>query len=353
MGGLYPGAGAHRTSRDTLERMVSMTLEAAYPDLAVFCWQGGEPTLAGVDFYREAFRLMQAHGRARQPVANSLQTNGVLLNAEWARLCAQYQMLVGVSLDGPRDLHDFYRRAAAGRGSYDDVMRGIGHLKAAGAEFNILTLVTPASARRASETYRFFRDQGFRFLQFIPCVEADTAGDPAPYTISSQAYGDFLCELFDAWREDGFGVVSIRLFDALLERELTGKSGLCVLDGNCGEYLVVEHNGDVYPCDFFVAQEWRLGNVHERELSAFRQSDRWKKFIALREASAAACEGCEWWALCRGGCPKDRVLAGGPSARTYLCEGQKHFFAHAMPEIRSLAERLRGQLQQQGSTRRA
>jgi len=328
-------------TRETLERLVCCALEAAYPDLAVFCWQGGEPTLAGIEFYREAFRLMQLHGRAGQPVSNALQTNGLLLDAEWARMCAEYRVLVGVSLDGPRDLHDYYRHGSAGRGSYEDVMRGIGHLRARHAEFNILTLVTAASAGRAAEIYQFMRDQGFRFLQFIPCVEGDESGGRAPYTISAEAFGDFLCDLFEAWRQDGPGVVSVRLFDALLERELTGESGLCVLDGECSGYLLVEHNGDVYPCDFFVSEQWRLGNLHQSGLDALRRCEQWYAFRAMREANRAACAGCKWWSLCRGGCPKDRLLAGGVSARSFLCEAHRRFFAHALPEIARLAERLR------------
>jgi uncharacterized protein len=339
-------------TRETLERMIAGALEAAYPDLAVFCWQGGEPTLAGIEFFREAFRLMRLHGTAGQPVANSLQTNAVLLDAEWAQLCAEYRVLVGVSLDGPRDLHDHYRRNSGGRGSYDDVMRGIAHLRGAGVEFNILALVTAASAGRAAQIYRFFRDQGLRYLQFIPCVEADEKGQAAGYTISPSAYGDFLCELFDAWRQDGRAAISIRLFDALIERELVGNSGLCVLDGKCGDYLVVEHNGDIYPCDFFVAEEWRLGSLDQSDFASLWGCEGRERFLAVREASAEACAGCEWWSLCRGGCPKDRMLAGGPRARTFVCEAHKKFFAHAMPGITSIAGCLRRELEQENIARR-
>jgi len=341
-GALYPGTARRLMSQDTLERMISLALAAAYPEQAVFCWQGGEPTLAGVDFYRQAFRLMERHGRDGQPVANGLQTNGLLLDAEWARLCAQYQVLVGVSLDGPPDLHDHYRRHAGG-GSFQQVMAGIAHLQAAGVEFNILTLVTAASAGRAAEIYAFLRNQGFRYLQFIPCVEAP--GDqPAPYTIPAPAYGDFLCQLFDAWRQDGPGLVSVRLFDALLARQLTGRSGLCILDGECSGYLVVEHNGDVFPCDFFVTKQWRLGNLHQSDLAALRRRPRWRQFHALRQANRAACGDCRWRPLCRGGCPKDRLAAGGAAARDYLCQAHQQFFAHALPEITRLAQRLGPQL---------
>jgi uncharacterized protein len=150
-----------------------------------------------------------------------------------------------------------------------------------------------------------------------------------------------LCVLFDAWREDGPGVMSVRLFDALLERELTGSSGLCVLDGECSGYLVVEHNGDIYPCDFFVAEPWKLGNLCDPGFAPPEERAGWSRFRAMRAANAAACAGCEWWSLCRGGCPKDRMLAGGPDRRSFLCEGYRKFFTHALPKLPALAAGLR------------
>ena len=346
--GMYPGASAHRMPRDVLEHMVSAYLAACRTTTATFAWQGGEPLLAGLDFFVDAFGLMAAHGRGGQAVANAVQTNGVLINREWARLFVAYSVLVGVSLDGPRHLHEHYRVGPQGA-AFDAVMAGIGCLRDARAEFNLLTMITSHSAPHGAEIYRFLRDQGFTYLQFIPCVEADPhTGESAPYTVAPEAFGDFMCALFDAWRADGVGEVSVRLFDAIIERELCGRSSLCQLDGPCSGYLVVEHNGDVYPCDFFVRPEWRLGNLVRDDFDALfagsgAQSPdragaaRWRDFCAQRAANAPACAECEWLDLCRGGCCKDRLLAGGIDRRTYLCAGHRRFFSHAVDDLRRLA----------------
>jgi uncharacterized protein len=342
VGAMYPASPGRRMARDVLEHMIRTYLAAARGGAATFAWQGGEPLLAGLDFFVDAFGLMARHGRGGQPVANAVQTNGVLLDREWARLFRAYNVLVGVSLDGPRHIHDHYRTGAAG-GSFDAVMAGIGHLRGAGVEFNLLTLVTAASAPHGAEIYRFLRHRGFTYLQFIPCVEADAGGGrAAEYAVPPAGYGDFLCAVFDAWREDGAGEVSVRLFDAIMEREIRGRASLCELDGPCSGYLVVEHNGDVYPCDFFVRPQWRLGNLMRDDFDALFATARWRDFGAQRAANAAACAGCEWLDLCRGGCCKDRLPATAGDTRpmerrSYLCESYRRFFDHAAAELCRLA----------------
>jgi uncharacterized protein len=338
---LYPESRTHRMSHQVLERMISAYLAAARHRTAVFAWQGGEPLLAGLDFFIDAFALMARHGRGGQPVANAVQTNGVLIDREWARLFAAYSVLVGVSLDGPREIHDYYRGGAGG-GSFDAVIKGISHLREVGVEFNILTMVTSASAARGPEIYRFLRGEGFTHLQFIPCVEADPqTGQPAPWTVSPEAFGNFLCAVFDAWREEAGRQVSVRLFDAIMEHEIVGHSSLCELDGPCSGYLVIEHNGDVYPCDFFVRPEWRMGNLATDDFEALFGTRQWREFCGQRQANLAACAGCEWLALCRGGCCKDRLVAGGVASRSHLCAGYRRFFAHAEGYLRELARQRR------------
>jgi uncharacterized protein len=328
----------HRMSSQTLERMIRLALAAGYPDPTVFAWQGGEPLLAGIDFYRQALRLMNRHGRDQQPVGNALQTNGVLLDHEWARLCADYQILVGVSLDGPREIHDRWRTNAAGGGTFDAVMRAIGHLRTAGVEFNLLTMITTASAPQGELIYRFLREQGFAHLQFIPCVEVDPeTGKPTEHSPTPEAFGEFLCAVFDAWRQEGTAGVSVRLFDAIMQHSLTGSSGSCDIGGNCGCYYVVEYSGDLYPCDFFVAPEWRLGNLDDLSFEAIPGLPRWQEFIAQRDANAATCADCRWYDLCRGCCCKDRLAAGGMEMRSYLCRGYQRFFEHAAEPLRALA----------------
>jgi len=327
-------------SPEVLERIVSTYLAACRSTTATFTWQGGEPLLAGLDFYIDAFGLMSRHGRGGQSVANAVQTNATLIDHDWARLFAAYSVLVGVSLDGPPHIHDHYR-LHSGESTFDAVMAGIEHLRQARVEFNVLTMITSASAPQGREIYSFLRNEGFTHLQFIPCVEADPrTGRPAEWTVSPEAFGDFLCAVFDAWREDGAGEVSVRLFDAIMEREICGRSNLCELDGPCSGYLVVEHNGDVYPCDFFVGPEWRLGNIAQDDFDTIFANPRWDDFCTQRTGNSRACGECEWLDLCRGGCCKDRLLAGGMSARTYLCEGYRRFLAHAVPELRRRARDL-------------
>jgi uncharacterized protein len=333
---MYPETRTHRMPREVLERMVHTYLAAARQRTAVFAWQGGEPLLAGLDFFIDAFGLMTSLGRGGQPVANAVQTNGILIDREWARLFAAYTVLVGVSLDGPREIHEHYRGK-----TFDAVMAGIERLREARVEFNILSMVTSASASRGAEIYRFLRGQGFTHLQFIPCVEADPeTGEPAPWTVPPEAFGDFLCSVFDAWREEAPGAVSVRLFDAMMEREIAGRSRLCELDGPCSAYLVVEHNGDVYPCDFFVRPEWRMGNLLRDDFDALFAAPEWRDFCNQRTANLAACAGCEWLDLCRGGCCKDRLLAGGIASRSYLCAGYRRFFAHAGEHLAKRAHEL-------------
>jgi len=335
--GMYPEARAHRMRHDLLERMILAYLGAARHRTALFAWQGGEPLLAGLDFFIDAFGLMVSRGRGGQPVANTVQTNGVLLNREWARLFAAYSVLVGVSLDGPREVHERYRGE-----TFDAVMAGIECLREARVEFNVLTMVTSASASRGAEIYRFLRGEGFRHLQFIPCVEADPqTGRPAPWTVTPDAFGEFLCSVFDAWREEAPGEVSVRLFDAMMEREIAGRSSLCDLDGPCSGYLVVEHNGDIYPCDFFVRPEWRIGNLASDDFDTLFGAPQWRAFCNQRTGNLAACAGCEWLDLCRGGCCKDRLLAGGIANRSYLCAGYRRFFAHARESLAKRAHELR------------
>jgi uncharacterized protein len=308
---------------------------------SIFSWQGGEPTLAGLEFYRAAVRLMQSYGRGGQAVSNALQTNGLVIDADWCRFLRDYQFLVGLSIDGPADVHDRYRVFAGGEGSHAQALRAMQRLKENNVPFNVLAVVTDASAAQARRIYSWFREQGVTHMQFIPCVESEDDGRPAPFSVSAEAFGDFLCELFDAWLPEARSGVSERLFDALLQRELTGRSGMCVLDGACGEYLVVEHNGDAYPCDFFVEESRRLGNIAATPIETLMRRGRMRQFRAARRLPAE-CADCAWKELCRGGCLKDRARFGGGFDRpTTLCLAYRRLFEHAMPSIRALAEEIR------------
>lgn len=339
VGGLYPERPSHRMSAATLDGLIRRFLRRRQTQ-SVFCWQGGEPTLAGLDFYRAAVQGMERHGRGGQSVSNALQTNGLLLDAEWCRFLAQYRFLVGVSLDGPAELHDAYRTSPGRQGSYADVRRAMQLLRAHGAEFNVLAVVNDRTARHAKRIYAHFRELGLTHMQFIPCVESAPGGAPEPFSVRPEAYGEFLCELFDQWLPEARQGVSERLFDALLCRAVTGASGLCTFDAGCGTYLVIEHNGDAYPCDFFVDEGWRLGNALASGFEELMERGRMRAFRAHRQRLPAACAECPWRDLCRGGCLKDRARLGRYDAPTYLCAAWKRFLPHAMPAITALAAEL-------------
>jgi len=311
---------------------------------AAFCWQGGEPTLMGLDFYRQVVALQQKLGHSGQIVGNSLQTNGLLLDDEWARFLARYRFLIGLSLDGPPEVHDHYRVRLGGEPTQAQVVRAWRTLQRAGVETNILCMVTAHSAGQAGLIFETLCDLGARFMQFIPCLENHPrTGALLPYTVTPERYGDFLCELFDLWlprhRE-----VSIRLFDDVVCR-LAGRENLvsCEFRPRCGEYLVVEHNGDAYACDFFVDREHLLGNVMTRPLAELAGGEQFAAFAGCKGDYADQCRGCEWLSFCHGGCPRHRLFPQGTlRSPTFLCESYRRFFAHALPKLREIAGEVSG-----------
>ena len=333
--------------QDVLEQMVRDFLGLGFPT-SVFTWQGGEPTLAGLDFYRRAVRAQQEFGRGGQSVANALQTNGILLDDQWAEFLAHWRFLVGLSLDGPSEVHDRFRRDRRGEGTFGRVMRAVEVLRANNVEFNILSMVTSHSCNLGREIYRWLTGQGFAYLQFIPCVENDPdTGVPVPAGVSATGYGKFLCEVFDEWTDRGdTRRVSVRLFDSLVA-QLAGEKRitLCEMGARCDHYLVVEKDGGVYPCDFFVSRRRCLGNLMNTPLSGLFLSDRESAFAALKSEYPDECSRCRHLDLCRGGCPKDRLSAGGNrfGGKSRLCEGLLLFLDHARPALEKLADKVRAE----------
>ncbi len=259
-----PGKGGKRgcMSPAVLEQIIRTYMSTNQPRY-VFAWQGGEPALMGVDFYRRVVELQESYAPREAVVINSLQTNATLIDEEMAEHFSDYRFLVGVSLDGPAYMHDLYRTDAGGRGSFMEVMRGINLLRKNKVEMNVLSVVTDTQVHKARELYRFLRDQQFTYHQYIPCVEFEENGNPRPFTVKGEDWGDFLCELYDEWCRWDVQRVSVRLFDSILSRLVNGRPGICHMGSDCRNYFVVEHNGDVYPCDFYVSPELRLGNVME------------------------------------------------------------------------------------------
>ncbi len=342
---MFPSAGPRRMSRTVLEALIRQVMADGGAQVA-FGWQGGEPTLMGAAFFEEVVRLEKRWGRAGQTVGNGLQTNGLRIDDAWCRVLREGRFLVGLSLDGPAHVHDHYRVTAGGQGTWERVDRARRRLLDAGVEVNALTVVSDYSARCAREIYEFHKENGLTFMQFIPCVEPDprTRGRPADFSVAPRAYGEFLCELFDCWTadfEDGCATTSVRWFDSVFATYVDVAAPECTLLGECGTYVVIEHNGDVFSCDFFVEDRWRLGNVREGRLIEMLNSPRQAEFGRRKAALPHACQACPWLAHCRGGCPKERWGNPADAKLSYLCDGYKLFFSHADARLRELAKRWR------------
>ncbi len=339
---LYPEQKIHRMPDEVLEKMISSYMLTEQPQYS-FGWQGGEPTLMGLDFFRKVTDLQQKYGRKGAIVANGLQTNATIIDDEMAAHFAKYNFLLGVSLDGPPEIHDFYRKNIAGSGSHADVMKAIETLKKHKVEFNILTLVSQSNVAKAEEVYNYLADNGFLFHQYIPCVEFDADGKPLPWTITGEEWGDFLCSIFDRWFAGDTRRISVRLFDSILMYLVEGQRNVCVMSKNCCQYLVVEHNGDVYPCDFFVRPELKLGNINDSAWEQFQCSETYKNFGALKSKWAGACDNCEFLEICSADCLKNRLPQSQNNPRTlsWHCKGWKIFYSHSLRKFKKLAEQIK------------
>jgi len=327
---------------DVLETMIREFLSLRLPQ-SVLCWQGGEPTLAGLDFFRRAVELEKEHGADGQVVSNALQTNGQAIDDDWARFLAQYRFLVGLSIDGPAEVHDAQRVDAGGRGSHDKAMRAAELFRRHGVEFNILTVVHAGNQDKAREIFRWQLDQGWRHLQYIPCVETDSGGSALPCSSTPEGYGRFLCDLWEAYKDSGRRDVGIRTFDSWLAQKVRGESTLCTFGEHCGDYLLIKPDGGIFPCDFFFDPRWRLGNVMTDDLYRAFSEVRQRTFGALKTQVDAECTACPHLALCHGGCPKDR-LAAGPrdgTGRSVLCDAYRMFFGHFEADLDAMAGEIR------------
>jgi uncharacterized protein len=341
---LYPG-GESRMTEALLERYIRQHIEAHRVPEVTFNWQGGEPTLMGLDFFRRAVQLQQRHRRPGTEIHNTLQTNATLLNDEWCRFFRENGFLVGASLDGPRDVHDAFRRDGSGAPSFDHARAGIALLREHGVEFNVLACVHAAGAGRGQEVYRFLRDEICApMIQFIPIVERDAAGDVTGRSTTGPRYGEFLIEVFDEWVRRDVGRVFVQLFDVALGIWFGQPSTLCVFAETCGNAPALERNGDLYSCDHFVDPAYRLGNIAKRPLSDLIASERQRNFgNDKRDSLPRACRDCPVRFACNGGCPKDRFMTtpDGEPGLNFLCEGYRAFFAHIGPPMRIMAELLR------------
>ena len=315
-----------------MEALVKQILNQPEREVSIG-WQGGEPTLMGLPFFAKAVDLEKRYGEGKM-VGNGFQTNGILLDKNWAKFFADYHFLIGLSLDGPEHVHDRYRRMEGGNGSWARVRDRAEMLLDAGVAVNALSVVTDYSARFPDEIYGFLKESGLTYMQFIPCVETDPdrPGRGAPFSAASEPYGRFLSRVFDLWRADFVGgrpTTFIRLFESLLHAYAGLSPPDCQLCGECGSYAVVEHSGDAYACDFFVEPRWKLGNILETDLTSLLNSPRQSEFGKMKSDLPETCRACEWLETCRGGCIKDRLRDPSDDGRNHFCAGLKQFFAHA------------------------
>lgn len=336
----YSALPARRMTDETLERLVDTYLFYSYPN-STFAFQGGEPTLAGLAFYEKLVKLQQQYGRGGS-VANAMQTNGVLLSDHWCELFKQYNWLIGISIDGPEAIHDLYRYNKQGAGTWRKVMNGVELLKKHHVEFNVLCVISQANVGKAAEIYKYFRSLDIEHVQYIPLSEFDGLGQPLPFTITPDQYGRFLCETFDLWWPDR-RKVRIRYFDNIAEAVAGQKPGSCTMHETCDSYVVVEFNGDVYPCDFFVEKEWKLGNVNFDSWPEIARKQRRYQFAAKKTIAHPECQACEYQAICHGGCPKHR---SDPRRNfddlDYFCAAYKMIFKKAVEPLKKEIQRMAG-----------
>jgi uncharacterized protein len=347
---LYPGS-RFRMAEALLEDFTRQYIAAQRVPEVTFGWQGGEPTLMGLAFFERAVELQQKYRKPGMRIRNALQTNGTTLDDDWCRFFKKHHFLIGLSLDGPRELHDTYRLDKGGNPTFDRVMTGLALLKKHQVEFNILTTVHAANAPHPLAVYRFLRDDvGARFIQFIPIVERlNEAGSQEGVEIGGRSvagrqYGDFLIAIFDEWVRRDVGRVFVQLFDVALAAWLGQNPGLCVFEETCGTALAMEHNGDLYACDHFVEPRYRLGNIQTIPLAELVAAKPQQQFgQAKRDALPRYCRECEVRFVCNGGCPKNRVLRppDGEPGLNYLCAGYGAFFTHIRQPMTIVAAEVR------------
>ena len=330
----YFGTDAiHRMDNQTLDLLIKKSLQRPGEGMG-FGWQGGEPTLMGLDFFKQVIELQKRYGKGMK-VSNSLQTNGILLDESWIDFLKEYSFLVGLSIDGPKHIHDTYRVGRGGQPTHASVERAARAMLDAGVAVNALTVVTEKSSRFAKEIYDYLKALGFQYMQFIPIMEMDyhDTRKVADFSVTAASYGKFLCEVFDLWLadfKDGRPTTSIRQFETYAAVYLGHEAFECTARKTCGDYLVVEHNGDVYSCDFFVEETWKLGSLHdERSLADMLNGKRQTLFGEVKAKLDNRCLRCPWLRFCYGGCPKDRLRNPATKRFNPFCESIKMFFSYA------------------------
>ncbi len=361
---LFGPGERYRMSDEVLSSFIANYISSQPTPIVEFVWQGGEPALLGIDFFKRVIECQRPF-REQKTITNSLQTNGTLLTDDWCRFLKDNHFMVGISLDGPEGIHDRYRRDRNGKGTFGSVMRGLKLLQKHKVEYNVLASVARETAGHPLEVYRFLREQGVEFIQFAPIVErlADASGSPqglrlsapptldspqpggevTPWSVVSADYGDFLITIYEEWVRHDVGKVFVMNFEWALNAWMGNPSPVCIHAEQCGRSLVIEHNGDVYACDHCVYPEYRLGNISEEALPVMAERSRASGFgVTKQSALPRWCRECPVLAACRGGCPKHRfatTVQDEPGLH-YLCEGYRKFFLHIRKYLRAMTQLL-------------
>lgn len=306
---------------------------------ASFGWQGGEPTLAGLSFFQAVVAMQKKYASFPMVISNDIQTNGILVDDNWAAFFADYRFLVGLSLDGPEDLHNAVRMGSGGIGSFARAMSAARALRKRDVELNILCVLSEQNVRHSDRVLEFFRTEAFPYVQILPAMnfQATAPFQTADYLVSAPDYGEFLKAAFDIWYGDGYPRFSIRTFDSFLQSYLGLAGGLCIHAGRCDSGLIIDTSGDVYPCDFYLHPRFRLGNISQSSIEELAENKRRIDFINQKETSPASCQSCKWQTICHGGCPRNI----GPQGKDILCESYQTLLDHADSRFQELARRMK------------
>jgi uncharacterized protein len=334
-------------SESVLENYIIQHIQASPEDTITFSWHGGEPTLLGLEYFKQIIKIQKKNRTSKIRMFNGIQTNGTLLNDSWCRFLSKERFMVGLSLDGPKRMHDRYRKTKDGRGTHDQALRGYYLLQKHEVPTEILCVVNSYNVQFPLEVYRFFKQINAKYITFLPLVEQeDTNKKVSNRSVPSEAWGEFLCSIFDEWAENDIGRVKVQIFEEAARTAFDQEHSLCIFRPTCGNIPVIEHNGDFYSCDHYVDAEYKIGNINERSLLDLLESPKQRTFGENKlNYLPLYCQKCNVRVMCNGGCPKNRIIStlDGEAGLNYLCTGYKRFFNYCLPFVTQVAALVRAQ----------
>lgn len=345
---LYQGNSDFLMTDEILEKYIIQHISATTEKIITFSWHGGEPLLAGIDFYRKAVEIQKLYKPFNSEIFNGIQTNGTLLDREWCSFFSEEKFVVGISIDGPAELHNRYRVTRDGKGSFEKVLEGFNLLKSYGILPEILCVVNAENVDQPRVIYDFFKSLEVRYISFLPLVEKHTESQSGvtEKSVSAEKFGQFLCTIFDEWVGNDIGRIKIQIFEEALRSSFNQDHTLCIFKKNCGGVPVIEHTGDFYSCDHYVNSDHLLGNISGHSLADFLDSKKQKEFgLSKSQSLPQYCLNCEVLSMCNGECPKNRIIPSpdGEPGLNYLCPGYKIFFNHCRPFVDAISEAWKNQ----------